>query len=270
MQRLSSVYIAFVGLLLFMVACKEETPVEPDPVDELVVATQRVDALGLDITLRSTDSLYAGYQRFTLTATEADSETPVSNLDVVVTPMMTMPNMMHSAPVEQPILGMEPGTYDFQAVFVMPSGEMGTWALELDITRDGQTERVSIPVEAPQPAETRVNSFLAADDSSSLFIALVDPMEPIIGVNDFTVKISQRVSMMDWPAVEDLRVEIEPEMPTMGHGSPNNVDPTHAAQGRYNGKVNFTMDGYWKVNVRIYRGEEQIGATSFDITFSAQ
>ena len=46
-------------------------------------------------------------------------------------------------------------------------------------------------------------------------------------------------------------VEIDPQMPTMGHGSPNNVNPVHMEMGHYVGKVNFSMGGYWEINVKI-------------------
>jgi hypothetical protein len=43
-------------------------------------------------------------------------------------------------------------------------------------------------------------------------------------------------------------------MPSMGHGSPNNVNPTSTGKGHYKGKVNFTMTGEWKINVAIKKG----------------
>ncbi|MDZ7648356.1 MAG: FixH family protein [Cytophagales bacterium] len=44
-------------------------------------------------------------------------------------------------------------------------------------------------------------------------------------------------------------------MPSMGHGSPNNVNPTHSSKGSYKGKVNFTMTGDWRLNLNISQGE---------------
>jgi hypothetical protein len=66
-----------------------------------------------------------------------------------------------------------------------------------------------------------------------------------------------------------MSIAITPEMPSMGHGSPNNVDPVYTADGRYEGKVNFTMTGYWKVNMVIRDAEDVIIKDNafFDITF---
>ncbi len=59
-------------------------------------------------------------------------------------------------------------------------------------------------------------------------------------------------NMMEFPADSSLTVTLSPEMPTMGHGSPNNTDPVHTVNGHYKGKVNFTMTGLWHLNLGFY------------------
>jgi hypothetical protein len=75
--------------------------------------------------------------------------------------------------------------------------------------------------------------------------------------------------MMSFPAIENYSIEFEPEMPTMGHGSPNNVNPTYTANGLYDGTVNFTMTGYWRINVTVKNAEGVIvkDGISFDVNF---
>ena len=75
--------------------------------------------------------------------------------------------------------------------------------------------------------------------------------------------------MMSWPYEPYLNVEIDPQMPSMNHGSPNNVNPVHIENGHYLGVVNFTMTGWWQVNLLIKDGEGNILADDvfFDITF---
>ena len=73
--------------------------------------------------------------------------------------------------------------------------------------------------------------------------------------------------MMDFPAVNDYTVEIEPTMPSMGHGSPNNVNPVFTSMGHYVGKVNFTMTGLWNVKLTLKKNGVTIdNKQSFDIT----
>ena len=119
-------------------------------------------------------------------------------------------------------------------------------------------------------AEPQLFSFISAHDPNQrVFVALVHPKMPEIGINDFEVVVYERQTMMSWPAVEMLNIEIDPEMPTMGHGSPNNEHPTDIGEGHYLGKVNFTMSGYWKVNMKLMTSTNEMMKDDafFDITF---
>ena len=68
----------------------------------------------------------------------------------------------------------------------------------------------------------------------------------------------------DGQPLDDLTLEITPEMPTMGHGSPGNVNPTPQGNGHYLGTVNFTMSGPWTVTVVAKRGEAVLGEVVFE------
>jgi hypothetical protein len=73
---------------------------------------------------------------------------------------------------------------------------------------------------------------------------------------------------MSFPAVDDLSISFVPEMPSMGHSSPNNVDPVYTADGHYKGQVNFTMTGWWRLNLTLKKGDTLISDNlSFNITF---
>jgi hypothetical protein len=65
-----------------------------------------------------------------------------------------------------------------------------------------------------------------------------------------------------------MTVEITPEMPSMGHGSPNNVNPVHTGNGHYKGTVNFTMTGDWRIHLKLTRNGRLISDKAyFDILF---
>ena len=74
---------------------------------------------------------------------------------------------------------------------------------------------------------------------------------------------------MSWPYEPYLVVEIDPEMPAMNHGSPNNVNPVHIGNGHYKGVANFTMTGWWRINLVIKDGEGNVltDDSYLDITF---
>jgi len=149
--------------------------------------------------------------------------------------------------------------------FPVPSGpDLGNWELAAtfsDPANDVEGE-ASIPVEVA--LSKLIGTFVAADDESKLFLMVVSPQEAGIGLQPIEILALKQKSPFEWTPVDDLTLEIIPEMPTMGHGSPNNENPTLIGNGRYQGKVNFTMIGYWTVKVRASRDGIEIGELVFD------
>ena len=74
--------------------------------------------------------------------------------------------------------------------------------------------------------------------------------------------------MINFPADDDVAITIYPEMPSMGHSSPNNVDPVSTGNGHYKGTVNFTMTGWWRINLTLSKNDELMSdELYFDVTF---
>jgi hypothetical protein len=61
-------------------------------------------------------------------------------------------------------------------------------------------------------------------------------------------------------------IEMIPDMPSMGHGSPNNENPVHTAIGHYKGKINFTMTGEWRITCNVKRANATLLTAVFYIT----
>lgn len=266
-----SIFFLLIATVLFWAGCKTEAPLEPIT-EGIEVGSAELSDLGIALSLYADDSLYAGYQTITAELRDTDSEELRSDLELSVKPLMTMPSMTHSAPIEPNEGADAEGRYPFQVVFIMPANDMSYWELEV-MVRDPQTDQsqtVMVPIEVGTPEEAKVRNLVTTDDSTRLFLSLVAPKEPEVGINTFTLAAHQRQDMMNFPSVEDLTFEIEPTMPSMGHGSPNNVHPAHTERGHYEGQVNFTMDGWWQVHVRVLRGEDLIGETDFNLTFMVQ
>ncbi len=153
-------------------------------------------------------------------------------------------------------------------VFIMPSGNMGSWVVKVIVDHAGKTGTAVLPVNIGSSASPRLKSFISRHDNSKIFVALLEPANPKVGVNDLEIGIYRSNSMMHYPADSSLKVIVTPEMPTMGHGSPNNVDPTHAGNGRYKGKVNFTMTGLWHLNMDFMAGTVVADtSTFFEVNF---
>ena len=261
--------IAF-AIVFSFTSCDKNEDIIPDPsVDDLILTSKGdIPGTGLSVKIyQYGQDLIVGYNRLEFLVIKNGESGEYTSATITLKPMMDMGSMKHACPLENPVLGLNFNkVYGGAVVFQMPSSDMGIWTLCV-IVKDEQTGEegeLVIPVNIITPAEARMKSFTLGDEK--IFVSLIEPSRPIVGVNDYEITIHKRQSMMMWPAVETFTVSIDPEMPTMGHGSPNNINPVHIVNGHYKGKVNFTMDGYWKVNMVLgHDGHNQ--ELSFDITF---
>ena len=266
---------AVFAVAIISVSCKKEsTPTDPTPEDPYAdlykVGESAITGTGLTVTLYMDEEPFMGYNYVYAVVKDDVTGDFVENANVTFKPMMDMGSMMHSAPLEQPIWNADWNAYKGTVTFIMPSAG-GTWTVTVNATNPvtlDQGEAV-INVNVITNVEPRLFSFISAVDNAKIFVALTDPREPVVGMNDFGLVIYSKQDMYTFPPVSDLKIEIEPEMPTMGHGSPNNVNPTAEDFGHYMGQVNFTMTGYWKVNLTIKDAQDQLmwDQGYFDITF---
>jgi len=261
--------IASLFVILSLNSCDNDDPTPESGVEDLVLLSEK-PVPGTDLTFKIyqyTDSLVVGYNRFEILLSKSGKAGAFTDAEIMLMPMMDMGDIEHACPVENPVVGTNfEDVFAGAVVFSMPSGDMGSWTLAVNIkdTESDVSGEVTLPVKITMPTESKMKSFMIG--SAKYLVSLVEPSAPKVGINDFEVTVHKKQSMMEWPAVETFTMTIEPEMPSMGHGSPNNVNPVHVANGHYNGKVNFTMDGMWRVNMVLNDGtvSQEI---YFDITF---
>ena len=91
-------------------------------------------------------------------------------------------------------------------------------------------------------------------------MALIDPTNPKVAVNDMSAALFKMESMMNFVPVTGYSISLDPRMPSMGnHGSPNNVNLTGlGTNGLYHGKLSLTMTGYWKINLQLLNATGEI------------
>lgn len=212
------------------------------------------------VRVTAAQSLHTGYNELQLQLSDADGA-PVSVDNLRLTPRMAMlEGHDHGAAVIQPE-ETEPGLYEAALALPMPGGpDLGEWSLTVTA---GDAE-LSLPLEvAPSAAAT---SFMT-EDERRIFVATVEPQLPGVGVQPLSLFVYERLSADEWVALEGLTLTITPEMPTMGHGSPNNADPQDEGGGFYAGQVNFSMSGPWQVTVGVADGETGLGEAilAFDV-----
>jgi len=269
--------LPLLALALATASCKKDEPTPPPPTvdpykDLYKIGDADLATAGLTLALYMDEEPFAGYNRVYAVVKDKVTNLVLENATVTFAPLMDMGAMTHSAPFEQPTWNAEAKAQKGAVTFIMPSTN-GTWYLTVKATNPTTLveEDHQFTFEVIAKTESRIYSFVSAfDGTTKVFVALVEPPKWKTGMNDFEVVVYKKASMMSFPAMTDLQIEIDPEMPTMGHGSPNNVNPVHMANGHYKGQVNFTMTGYWKVNmvVKDANGNVMNDQGFFDITFT--
>jgi copper chaperone NosL len=210
------------------------------------------------VRLLSAAPLHAGYNAISVALTDIAGQ-PVDGAQVTLAPYMDMVDGRHHGAGVQGPAQTEPGVYDGALIFPMPSGpDLGSWQVTAAFTDTvaGVSGLVPFPIEVG-PSKL-VGSFVGPEEMK-IFLAAVQPAQPAVGRQPFEVFAMQKRGMFDWPTLDDLTLEITPEMPTMGHGSPGNENPVAQGDGHYLGTVNFSMSGPWTVTVVAKRGDAVLG-----------
>lgn len=272
--RIGAAVLFAAALQFTFSSCEKEENTDNTPPSD---ALENFEKLGtstnsndVEVSLYAQEAPFVGYNHLAVRLTDKTSGNNITSAGITYRPMMDMGMMKHTTPVQNPTYSSEIQAYSGWVTFIMPSTTSATWSFEVIVDYMGSIDTLSFAHEVVAPAEARLYSFISmADSSSAYFVALRQPMEPDLGMNDFELMIYQRETMMSFPPASNLKVEIEPEMPSMGHGSPNNVNPVHVEGGHYRGKVNFTMSGHWKVNMTIRNENDSLLHTgsAFNIIF---
>lgn len=247
-------FAALVGVMAFT-SCKKEE-VEPEDPTTPTPTVPTYYEIGTATTTNSetvtlyakTSTLEAGYTKLYVKVTDAGG-TAMENATLTFNPMMDMGAMQHSAPVEQPVFNATEHKYEGMVVFTM-SSMSGTWTLTVNV--DGNPAVFTLNI--AEPATKMVGSYTGTDGAVYI-VSLVRPFNWTVGMNDFSILINKKASMMSFPADNDFdTIEFEPEMVSMQHSSPNNGAPVAQGDGYYAGQVNYTMTGDWRLHFRLIKG----------------
>jgi hypothetical protein len=278
MKRYTFKLIFILSLFAIFFACKKgNDPVPINPLDGLTkLKDGYATGASAKIEIWGQKNFFAGYNKlFVVLYDSTNLQTRLTDAHITFLPLMTMGMgatlMQHASPVENPDPTAIDGVFPGAIAFIMPTSMGGSWKLGVGvhnhkINKEGEAD-FDITVDNPAPSVLSVFTSQSAD-SSKLVLSLVQPTNPKVGMNDIEFTIQKMATMMDWPADDSYAIEITPTMPSMGHGSPNNVNPVNTTMGHYKGKVNFTMTGEWRVDVLVIKDGTTISKNAyFNITF---
>jgi len=218
-----------------------------------------------------TGTLHTGYNDLYFVATKASTGNYIKFLDITnLTPLMFMSkmNMYHSTPTSS-----EVATSDINLVavkhgwisFVMNTSDAGSWSLAFDaevLKKKGSLEATTITVGALPEGQQWLKSFKVENDT--YYLSLVNPTDWKTGTNTIKAYVSKKSNPITTPyalAAETFTVDIDPRMPDMGnHTSPNNTPLVKQEDGSYQGTINLTMTGLWRIHLKVKDNEGNVVA----------
>ncbi|HQQ94092.1 MAG TPA: FixH family protein [Bacteroidia bacterium] len=269
------------ALLIFFTQCRkneaqpepEPAPVNPsNPTDGMLklgeVYMQNANAKAV---LYTPKDLVTGYNTIYAAIYDSSNGSKLLNGHFEVLPSMNMGSgMSHGCPFENYEDSVpDNGLFSCAVVFSM-EGNAQQWNLDFGF-HNHQNEKfgngkLGVNVLASSPSRL-IKTVLSSDSNSTVMIALLQPGSAKVGINDLELVMYKKKDDFSYLPVTDYNIEIEPNMPSMGHGSPNNVNPVHSENGHYKGKVNFTMTGLWQIKLKLYRNGTLISSDQyFEIT----
>ena len=214
---------------------------------------------------------HTGYNDIYFVSTKKETGNYIKDLTVTSnTPLMYMSkmNMYHSTPVSDKSRIVN---YDYLAVkrvwasFLMNSSENGSWtySYEVDVLgKTGSVEKKDIVVSALPEGQVWLKSFKVGNDT--FFLSLVNPTDWKTGTNEIRAYVSKKSNPITTPyalATETFTVDIDPRMPDMGnHTSPNNTPLVKQEDGSYQGTINLTMTGLWRIHLKVKDSEGNVVA----------
>ena len=244
------------------ISCSDETAfTEPNPVEGLVKIHEISEVDHVVEIYSEKPILEVGYNEITIRILDKGSNKYITNAEPTWMPMMHMESMSHSGPHSLLTNSIDNTVYKGHIVFQMGGNATEYWELELNYKFNGQEEIITQRLSVSEPADgfKKTQVFTGSDDVRYI-LAYVNPKDPKVATNDFQAVLYKMEDMMTFPVVENYKVTVDPRMPSMGnHSSPNNQDMVYNPSSKmYEGKLSFTMTGYWKINLKLLNGNDEI------------
>ena len=230
-------------------------------------------------------SFHNGYNEIYFVATKKATGNYIKNFELTnITPIMHMVKMdkYHSTPTGLAAESFDNGILAVKrswVSFLMNTSEAGSWTLSYDalvLGKEGKVEKKDILVNALPDGQAWLKSFKVGDNN--YFLSLVNPSDWKTGTNTIKAYISKKSDPITTPyalATETFTVEIDPRMPDMGnHTSPDNTPLVKQQDGSYQGTINLTMTGLWRIHLTVKDakgnvvagGEEELSSLYWDVT----
>lgn len=260
----SITYIFSILIILTIFSCSDDNNDNQEDLNKEIEGLIKVKEISNDehiIEIYSTKTkLYQGYNELTIRIVDKLTDEFITNATLDWMPVMHMIEMNHSCPKSgiNKIAGMKT-TYGGFIIFQMAGMMDNGWTLTFDYKVSGVSYSAIGDIDVMMSERQVVTVFTGADEVKYV-LALIEPADPEVKINDMSAGLYKMESMMSFPVVANYSVQLDPRMPSMGnHGSPNNEDLVYSAlEENYQGKLSLTMTGYWKLNLRLLNENQEL------------
>lgn len=240
------------GLLLGLASsCKKDKQVTPpvaEPLADYYEAGTQSLSNGKTVQLYFRQEPFAGYNDVAVRVNGEGNNAE----SVEFYPIMNMGTMIHATPFDNPEYQAELKAFGGTTTFIMPAESPLQWNFGVIVKQSNlPADTVYFDLQVKSTYPPMIYSFGSNHNSTNYFVALVEPEEAQVGINNLTLAVYYRENQMSFPPATDLSLVTTPWMPSMGHGSSDNENPLHREKGLYSGKVNFNMAGNWDVYIDV-------------------
>lgn len=262
MKKFNYIFLLIISLSFF--ACTDSNEDGPDDLEKEVEDLIKVQQISNEDHLieiyNASGKFYQGYNELTIRITDKLTDDFVTSASISWKPVMHMTEMMHSCPASDvmKVSGMQT-IYDGYIIFQMPGNSEEGWTLTIDYTINGESFTANDDINVIA-SDKRVVSVFTGTDKVRYVLALMEPMQPDVKINDISAGLFKMENMMTFTPVEGYKVALDPRMPSMGnHTSPNNEDLLYDPVDKiYKGKLSLTMTGYWMLNLKLINDQDEV------------
>lgn len=239
--------LLFMMLLVFSISsCKESDSSNPElDLVEITTASQNAYI----ISLKALNPLETGYNRLFWSVKEDGKSVKIDS--VKIAPLMVMTTMNHACPFQKPFESDEAtSSFEGYVVFIMPSGEMGSWTINATIyLKNGSVIETNVPIQVANSWKLQSTTI----NDSKYFVSWIEPTQAFVGKNTVQLMLHKKQTMMNFPSTNDFNLEIYPYM-DMGSGEGHSApfdQLVSKGNGLFEGAISYSMSGDWTVTVTL-------------------
>lgn len=247
-------------MLTSLFACKDSGSKDAT-LDLMEINSATVD--GYSVKLSALKPLATGYNQLFWLVSKDNQLIGVDSMNIM--PIMDMMTMSHSCPTQKPFKSVQAdGYFEGYVVFIMPSGEMGSWSITATLWLSNG-EQIETTLNISVLNSWKLQSF--THNNVKYFVSWVSPQEPFVGKNTVELMLHKKATMMSFPESTDLMLELYPYM-NMGGGEGHSApyeQLKHVGNGKHTGSISFSMSGEWQISVFAKHNADTAATVVFTI-----